>query len=549
MDLQLQSDTGGVRLCAASWLTVAILLLVSLAGPARTQAQPKSPEPGKPGQSETAEAAGAASLTQAIEPVGESTELPGGDAQDSLHRTHDTLRIGGKTLGYTATAGTLPLRSDSGEKTADVFFIAYTQDGVEQLDERPVTFCFNGGPGSSSVWLHMGLLGPQRIQLPDDPVMPRPPHTIVPNESSLLDVSDLVFIDPVSTGYSRPVEQDEKDQFHGYDEDIRAVGEFIHLYTTRFHRWRSPRFLLGESYGCLRAAGLVEHLWDRYNMDCNGVVLVSSVINFQTLRFAPGNDLPYILFLPSYTATAWYHEQLPADLQQLPLTEVVERARRFALNEYTLALMHGTELSPRRLRDTARELARLTGLSPRYVLESNLRIPMGRFGKELLRRRDRTVGRFDSRYLGRDRDGVSETPDYDPSAAGVFSAFTAALYQYLHEDLGVERDDPYEILTSKVHPWSYKRFENRFVDSSAALREAMTENPHLRVFVANGYYDLATPFLATEYSFSHMLLAPSLRENVVMKYYEAGHMMYVHEPSRTQLKSDLAQFYRAACAR
>lgn len=455
--------------------------------------------------------------------------------------TEHTAEIAGKTIAYTATAGTLPLSGEDEKRKADVFFVAYTV-AAEPGRERPVTYCFNGGPGSSSVWLHMGMLGPKRVELPAEPVVPAPPTRVIPNPYSLLDVTDLVFIDPVSTGYSRPAEGEKKEQFHGYTEDLNSVGRFIHLYTTKYGRWGSPKFLCGESYGTLRAAGLAKHLQDRYNLELNGIVLVSTVLDFQTLLFDETNDLPYVLFLPTYAATAWFHKQLPEDLQAKSLDEVTKEAREFALGDYATALLKGGDLPAEKRQEIIDRYARLTGLSPGFVERSELRVPQERFGKMLLRREELTVGRFDSRYSGPDRDPAGTMTRYDPSAAALFGPFTAAFYQYVRSDLGITKETPYEILTSKVRPWNYGDFENDYVQSSVGLSDAMAKNPHLKVFVANGYYDLATPFLGAEYTFSRLL--PTVRrENVTLGYYEAGHMMYVHEPSFAKLREDLLKFY------
>ncbi len=489
---------------------------------------------------------------EAAKPAGESAkvelkpeiESDGGKQEGELSITQHTAEIGGRSVEYTAVAGTLPLTGEDEKRKADVFFVAYTV-APNEGEKRPVTFCFNGGPGSSSVWLHMGMLGPKRVKLPDEPVVPKPPTEVVANPYSLLDVTDLVFIDPVSTGYSRPAEGEKKEQFHGYKEDLNAVGRFIHLYTTKYDRWGSPKFLCGESYGTLRAAGLSEHLQDRYNLDLNGIVLVSTVLDFQTILFQSTNDLPYILFLPSYAATAWFHKQLPGAMQEKSLEEVVKEAREFALGDYATALLKAGDLSAEERASVIDRYSRLTGLSPGFVERSELRVPQERFAKQLLRREELSVGRFDSRYSGAERDAASTISSYDPSASALFGPFTSSLYQYLRSDLGIMRDVPYEILTSKVHPWNYDDFTNEFVQSAVPLAEAMAHNPHLKVFVANGYYDLATPFLGAEHTFAR--LRPAIRrENVTMAYYEGGHMMYVHEPSLAKLREDLLKFYEAA---
>lgn len=478
----------------------------------------------------------------------EPAKQPKDKIDGDLSITHHTATINGKKLDYTVSAGFLPLKSDAGKETAKVFHIAYTVDQPKEAAPRPLTFCFNGGPGSSSVWLHLGMLAPKRVHIADEAVPTRPPGKLIPNEYSLLDVTDLVFIDPVSTGYSRPADGEKKSQFHGYQEDISSVGEFIFRYTTRNARWMSEKYLLGESYGTLRAAGLSGHLQSRYRMELNGIVLISSVLDFQTLRFSQENDMAFILFLPSYTATAWYHKQLPDDLQKRPLKDVLNEVEKFTLDVYAPALFRGNALDGKSRKALIEQLSRYTGLSKPMIRRSNLRISMPRFGKELLRDKNRTVGRFDGRFLGIDREAAGDYSDYDASAASLFGAYTATLYHYLRQDLKVEQDFPYEILTGKVHPWNYSNFENRYVNSATTLRAAMTENPFLQVFVANGYYDLATPYFATEHTFRHLQLDASLRKNVHMGYYPAGHMMYVHEPSLKKLKTDLVKFYATATA-
>lgn len=457
--------------------------------------------------------------------------------------THGTVRISGKDVDYTARAGTLQIDGEDGKTKADVFFVAYTKDGADPAT-RPITFCFNGGPGSSSVWLHLGLVGPKRVEL-NDPETTPPPNRLVPNEFSVLDFTDVVLIDPVSTGFSRPTDPKNKSKFHGYDEDINSIGEFVHNFVTRDDRWGSPKFLMGESYGTLRAAGLAGRLRDRYRMELNGIVLVSSVLDFRTLKFGD-DEVPYVGFLPAYTATAWYHGRLPKDLQSKPLRKVLDEAEEFAIGDYARALLYGDSLKDKTRRSIATQYARLTGLSREYVERSNLRVPMWRFGRELLVKQERTIGRFDSRFDGLSMSTVNDGAEYDPSGAALFGPFTGAMNQYLRHDLDIRRDDVYEILTGKVHPWNYKRFENAHVSSTDTLRKAMIANPHLEVFVANGYYDLATPYFATEYTFDHLHLPRSLQKNVTMGYYEAGHMMYVHLPSLKKLHGDLTRFYRRA---
>ena len=465
--------------------------------------------------------------------------------EEKTSTTSHSIQIGGQTVKYTATAGTLALKKEDGTPTASMFYVAYTRDGVADLARRPLTFAFNGGPGSSSVWLQMGALGPKRVAMdPEGKPLP-PPYRLVDNEYSILDLTDLVFIDPVSTGYSRAVPENTANTFHGFTGDLQSVGEFIRQYTSRHERWTSPKFLAGESYGTTRAAALSGYLQQSLGMNLNGIVLVSSVLNFETISFDPGNDLPYALFLPTYTATAWYHKKLAKDLQAAGLEKAVAEARRYAGGAYTLALFKGDSIAPEERAAAVKNLARLTGLPPQFIDESNLRVPMQRFAKELLRDQRRTVGRYDSRLQETDLDAAGERPDYDPSYASVQGP-TAAFNQYVRSDLKFDSDLPYEILTGRVRPWSFREFENRYLNVAETLRQAMTQNPALRVYVACGYYDLATPFFAAEYTVDHMLLDPALRTHISLGYYEAGHMLYTNLKSLEAAKSNIAHFYTSA---
>lgn len=462
--------------------------------------------------------------------------------EDKTVTSQHSIRIHGKELKYTAAASTLVLKKEDGTPLAQIFSVAYTLDGAGDPAARPITFCFNGGPGSSSVWLHLGALGPRRVFFQPDGTPTPPPYHLVDNDQTILDATDLVFIDPVSTGYSRAAQEKEAKEFHGFQGDIESVGAFIRLYTTRNNRWASPKYLIGESYGTTRAAALSGYLQGSMGMNLNGIALISSILNFETARFARGNDLPYILYLPTYAATAWYHKRLPADLQNQGLRKVFTEAESFAGGEYAAALMKGDSLPDAQRKELARKVARLTGLSPEYVEETNLRINIQRFCKQLLRSERRTVGRFDSRYTGIDYDAAGEQPDYDPSYSVVQGAYTAVLNDYMRRELKFETDLPYEILTNRVRPWSYAGFENSFVNVAETLRSAMTENPALRVYVAKGYYDLATPAFTATYTMEHMGLAPSLRGNLSDDYFEAGHMMYLTAASLAKLKRDLATF-------
>lgn len=470
------------------------------------------------------------------------------EAKDNLIETKHKISIGGKEIEYTVTTGTIVLKEETpdrekdfeGEKPkAEFFFIAYAKSSDAETAKRPVTFSFNGGPGSSSVWLHLGLLGPRRVVMEYDGGLPKPPYQLTDNEFSLLNETDLVFIDPVSTGYSRPVEGSKAKEFHGFKKDIQSVGDFIRLYTSRYGRWLSPKFLIGESYGTTRAAALSGYLLERHGLYLNGIMLISSVLNFQTLEFTPGNELPYALFLPSYAATAWYHRALRT---RKPLEKLLAEVEQFAINEYAPALMKGQSLSSRERKNIVSKLAGFTGLSPEYIERSDLRIVDMRFFKELLRSRGRTVGRLDSRFIGIDRDTLGESIANDPSMTNIIGPYTATFNDYVRSELKFEKDIPYEVLNGQVWPWSYAEHENQFVYVAETLRQTMSVNPHMKVFVANGYYDLATPYFAAEYTFNHLGLDESLRDNIEMGYYEAGHMMYIHMPALEALKIDLANF-------
>ncbi|WP_250632948.1 S10 family peptidase [Rhodoflexus caldus] len=458
-----------------------------------------------------------------------------------LSVTQHQITLNGQVLRYKVTTGYLTLREEDGKARANIFFVAYTKDGVTDTRTRPVTFTFNGGPGSSSVWLHMGTAGPKRILMSDKGEALAPPYQIVDNPHTWLDDTDLVFIDPVMTGYSRPAEGVDKKEFLGYNEDITAVGDFIRLWTTRFQRWHSPKYLAGESYGTTRAAGLSGYLQDRHGMYLNGLILISAIMNFQTARFEKGNDLPYALFLPTYAAIAWYHKQLGSEFPDLKT--LLPQVENFAMNEYTLALMKGDRLTDAEQKAIAEKLSKFTGLSVEYLLQTNLRINIQRFCKELLRRERKTVGRLDGRITGFDYDYAGETNEFDPSYnAAIYGPYTMAINDYVRRELKYENDLPYEILTGRVQPWNYNNVQNQYLNVSETLRQAISKNPYLRVLVANGYYDLATPYFATDYTIHHMFLDPSLRNNIRMTYYESGHMMYIHQPSLVQLDKDISAF-------
>ncbi len=457
--------------------------------------------------------------------------------------TKHSIQMGGKALSYTVTTGMMPVKTDTGDVEADMFYMAYTVDRPQGAPARPLTFSFNGGPGSASLWLHMGALGPRRVKLNNDGSMPPPPYQLVDNESTWLDLTDLVFIDPVNTGYSRAAKPELTKKFLGLEGDIASIGEFIRLYLTRNERWTSPLFLTGESYGTTRAAGLAGSLIDK-GIAFNGVVLLSTVLNFQTLLFTKGNDLPYELILPSYTATAWYHKKLAPDLQK-DRNKALAESEAWALGAYAEILAKGDRLTPAE-RDTAiTKLARLTGISQEYIGLSNLRVEIQHFATELLRDQRQTVGRLDSRLTGTDARGTSERPDYDPTIATIRPPYTSTFLQYVRSDLGYETDRQYFILGEGVRGWNWGS-DNSFADTSEELRSAFAKNPYMKLFVGFGYYDLATPYLAARYSLSHAAFPAGTRKNITEKYFDAGHMFYIDLESLRQLKKDVVEFMKNA---
>jgi len=486
------------------------------------------------------------------------TPRPAPTPTPPLSVSEHTATVSGKPLKYKVTAGYLTLKEETEKQpgkegegkgdgeankdnlkpTAKVFYIAYTVEGFE-ASARPITYAFNGGPGAASVWLHMGALGPRRIKLDEMGDGTPPPNKIVDNDYSWLDQTDLVFIDPVSTGYSRPVPGESARSFHGYNEDLQSVAEFIRLYTTQNNRWLSPKLVVGESYGGLRAAAIAGYLQERCDLTLNGVIIVSGVLSWQTIAPQPGNDLPYSLYLPSYAASAWYHKKLSPELQAMSEEQVRKSAEIFAGGDYLLALSKGNSLSDDDRKKVADRYAKLTGLPVDLVLRHHLRVPPGRFMDELLKVERRSIGRFDSRLTGLayEADGA----DFDPSFELLHSSFTAGINAYLRSELKFETDLPYRSLAN-VSPWNYGNAENRFLDVSDSLAHAMTRNPHLKVWVISGYYDLAVPYFATDYALRQMELDPSVLKNVRFSKYEGGHMLYTQEPLLKQFTADFDEF-------
>lgn len=458
------------------------------------------------------------------------------DTPTKVVQKQASVTIDGEKIDYTATTSRLVLKKDDGNARASVFYVAYTRNDVKDLSKRPVLFAFNGGPGSSAVWLHLGALGPRIVPSSADGTQPvAPPVRVKENPQSILDVADLVFIDPVSTGYSRSENKDEK--FHGVDEDISSVGDFVRRWVTENKRWASPKYLLGESYGGVRAAGLAQHLQSRYGMNLNGVVLLSSLMDFRTLSPGEGNDLPYLAYLPAYTATAHHHGKIKGDRDALLI-----RAHTFAGGDYATALLKGYTLSDDERAKVAAELSALTGLSVDLVLRYDLRIYPSRFRKELLRKEDKVLGRFDARAAWSVADKAGDMPSYDPSFAVAKGAFSTAMLDYLANGLGWMDERPYEII-AHVGPWNWGR-KNSFVNTSPRLASAMRDNPHLRVLVQCGHTDLATPAGGVLHSVAHMKVPAPLRTNIKIAWYEAGHMFYLNESDLRKMRKDLVEFIR-----
>ena len=475
----------------------------------------------------------------------------GGDEEKKLQmlgieprETSHGIQLERRTLQYTARAGVIPLEDDQGEVEAEIFFTAYERENGEDRSRRPLTFVFNGGPGSSSVWLHMGAVGPRRVVMEPKGWMPSPPYHLVDNEHTWLDKTDLVFIDPVGTGYSRAAKEELREKFWSFQGDLDSMGEFIRLYLTRYQRWSSPLFLAGESYGTTRAAGLAGQLVDE-GIAFNGIVLISTALNLRPIFFEQGDDLPFQLFVPTYAATAWYHEKLEPELQEKELTEVLAEVEAWSEGELTTALMKGDRLSEEEHAEVARKLARYTGLDPAYVSGTNLRINIYRFCKELLREEKRSVGRIDSRFKGVEALAVTEKPEFDPSMLAITPPYTSTFNDYARSALGMETDLTYQVMNREVgKEWGWEK--GTLPSTGENLRSAMAKNPFMKVFVGQGYYDLATPHFATLYMISHMNVDPALRDNVQIAYYQAGHMYYLDLVSLAAFKQDIDAFLDSA---
>jgi carboxypeptidase C (cathepsin A) len=467
--------------------------------------------------------------------------------------THHRLALGGRTIPYTATAATIDLKNDDGDVLGRMFYVAYTEDGVADPKTRPVTFNFNGGPGSSTIWLHMGSFGPMRVEAADAKPTPPAPYRLVENGESLLDKTDLVYVDAMGTGFSRILGKGKPKDFYGTDPDVASFGQFIERWLSANDRWNSPKFLLGESYGTTRAAALLNFLQDK-GIAFNGAVMVSSYLNaWDDFNGPPfSNDLPYELYLPTMAATAWYHDRL--DPKPADLAAFLEEVRAFALGDYAHALARGSKLGAAERDAVAAKLHRYTGLPEAFLREANLRIDPSRFEKELLRGERRTVGRLDARFEGIDHDSAGEFPEYDAADEAISGAFVAAFNAYARGDLKFSTDELYKPTN---YPEVGKDWDDRhgsgqrkapMPDVAEDLRQAMSKNPNLKIFSANGYFDFATPFFQTEYTVAHMGLDPSLEKNFSWGYYRSGHMIYIHPEARKRMKEDLARFYDEAAA-
>jgi carboxypeptidase C (cathepsin A) len=453
-----------------------------------------------------------------------------------------SVMIDGKKIPYKATTGKLQIKDDEGKARASIFSVSYERTDVKDSTTRPVMFAFNGGPGSSAVWLHIGVLGPKIIKLPGDgTTAPFPPARVMDNPLSILDVCDLVFIDPVSTGYSRAEKDVKPEDFHGLDPDIESVGDFIRRWISEHDRWASPKFILGESYGGIRAAGLASHLQSRYGMSLNGVILLSSLLDFSTLSAVQGNDLSYQVFLPALTGVAHFHGKIKGDRDAL-----VKEATEFAFGDYAAALLKGNNLDAATRASLAERLAKYSGIDAATCLAHDLRLDSTFFRSELLRKEGKVLGRFDGRVAWDATDKVAQTPNYDPSYSLAYGAFSTAMLDFLGRELAYKEDRPYEILTGKVQPWRWDA-SNEVVNVSDRLATAMRDNPHLRVLVMGGHTDLATPPEGVAYSVRHMLNLPeNVRKNITSTFYDGGHMFYLNPPDLVKTRTDIVDFLKAA---
>jgi carboxypeptidase C (cathepsin A) len=532
---------------------VTVAAILAAAGAAFAQASPQQPTPAQPSPTpnraeQQRQPASQMTVPTAQQPPqqqrertrpaepqqGEGGQRRGPAPEEKTSVTHHSARIGGQQINYTATAATYVIRADDGSPKATMFYVAYTKDGVD-ASRRPLSFVYNGGPGSASLFTHMGM-GPKRVTLTADGHGLPAPYSVTDNEDSFLDATDLIFIDAISTGYSRPVPGENPTQFHGIIQDANWFADFIYQYITRNERWLSPKFLIGESYGTTRSAELAGVLQERHEIYLNGIVLVSSV------AFANwGADDRTEFFLPTYTTTAWYHHLLQPDLQGLTIEQVAQKARAFAHGDYAAALEKGDALTPEEHKKIVDEIAHYTALSPKYIEQANLRVSPFRWFRELERDKRLTIGRLDSRFTGMEVDAAGERPDYDPSEASYEGAYVATFHDYVRRELKWE-SDMYYTVSANVRPWD----QTGNTEVAEVLRSAMTQQTYLKVLVVAAYYDVATPFNGIEHTVSHMHLEPPMRKNISFTYYEAGHMMYIDEKEHHKLHKDVDEFINAS---
>jgi carboxypeptidase C (cathepsin A) len=480
----------------------------------------------------------------ASSPAGKPDGAPAEDGKLSV--TQHQITLDGKSLDYRATAGNMVMKDEAGKAKANIFFVSYDTQQPDPTT-RPITFLFNGGPGAASVWLHLGAAGPKTVELDANALPVGPPFKLVDNQATWLRGSDLVFIDPVSTGFSRAAAGEDPGQFHGYTNDIASVADFIRVYITKNNRWGSPIYLAGESYGTTRASGLAGYLAERYGISVNGITLVSSVLDFQTLEPGGGNDLPYELFLPTYSAVAWYHKRLGPEYQA-DMDKTINAARKFATDEYAPALLKGASLTADERTHIIKQLSALTGINADLIDRANLRIGPGMFEKEVLGDGKQIIGRYDGRITGFDPNAEHGGPSYDPSLSRYRPAYSAAFNQYIRNELKFESDLPYEVLTGKVHPWSMNDEHGGYLYVTDDLESALVQNPHMRVQFISGYYDLATPFFSADYTIDRMNLSPEVRANVTHLYFPSGHMVYHNRDSAKKMAEAIEKFVAVKAA-